>query len=219
MEGKVTFPLLHQTLNLLSHFGGDTIKYVKPLSTSTTWLRKDKLRLLFASSVLPSPGYRTNKIFPPANRTPGYGRTSYISLPTTTPPLLSKKDILHFPSCYTTLLIMDGQVTFPPPPTLPDYGRTNYSKTILPFFGPVFLVFVKVEDDEEFVQIKTTEKIKFYTWLLGNLWFSFCFWNYCFIIIIFMFVSTCEWVILVMTFGNINELQLSGFEQRQTHYH
>ena len=69
--------------------------------------------------------------------------------------------------CYITTtpllidpLIMDGQVTFPPPPTLPDYGRTNYSKTILPFFGPVFLDFVKVEDEEEFVQIKTTEKIK-----------------------------------------------------------
>ena len=74
-----------QTLNQLSHFGGDIIKYVKPLSNRTNWSWKDKLHM-------------TNYISPPATSTPGYRRTSYISPPATTSTWLWK-DMLHFNFC------------------------------------------------------------------------------------------------------------------------
>ena len=57
---------------------------------------------------------------------PEYGRTCYISTSAATSSWL-RKDMLHFPSCCSILLIMEGHVTFPLQlPHPPDYWRTSY---------------------------------------------------------------------------------------------
>ena len=83
--------------------------YISPLATTPTWLWKDKLHFPFSNYTnLITAGQVT---FPlQLSHPPDYGRTSYISPPSTTP------------------LIMEGQVTFPLQlPHSPYYGKTSYT--------------------------------------------------------------------------------------------